>query len=258
MKINIISNPKKDSKEFEEELINKLDKKYDKETKNPDIAISIGGDGTFLYMIHRYGFNPKIKYAGFNLGTVGFLTSFCKDELDRFIDHLDKDFYVDNYAFLDIEIKNKSGLHKYKALNEIVLRNFINKSSRFEVFVNDEKLEDFVGDALMVSTPVGSSAYNYNLGGPLIYDKVDSLILNAIAPINNCSYKSINNAIWFDKNNSITVKPNKEYVIHFIIDGFDMTLKDVDYIKISLSKKKLEVLRFKKVSYSELIHNKLL
>ena len=55
----------------------------------------------------------------------------------------------------------------------------------------------------------------------LEFNEVDSLILNAIAPINNCSYKSINNAIWFDKNNSITVKPNKEFVIHFIIDGFD-------------------------------------
>jgi NAD+ kinase len=128
----------------------------------------------------------------------------------------------------------------------------------YSCFVIDEKLEDFVGDALMVSTPVGSSAYNFNLGGPLIYDKIDSLILNSIAPINNCSYKSINNAVWFDKDNVITVKPNKEFVIHFIIDGFDMTLKDVDYIKISLSKKKLDVLRFKKVSYSELIHNKLL
>ena len=60
MKINIISNPKKDSKEFEEELINKLDKKYDKETKNPDMAISIGGDGTFLSAIANLSIqNPK-------------------------------------------------------------------------------------------------------------------------------------------------------------------------------------------------------
>ena len=76
MKINIISNPKKNSKEFEDSLISKLDNRYQKDNKNPDMCISVGGDGTFLYMIHKYGFNPKIKYAGFNLGTVGFLTSF--------------------------------------------------------------------------------------------------------------------------------------------------------------------------------------
>lgn len=257
MKISVVANNKDECKNFEKTLISKLDG-CSVNDKNPDVCFSVGGDGTFLYMVHKFGFNTYIHYAGFNLGTVGFLTSFSENDVDKFRNTSLEKFYVDKYSYLNIEIKNKSGIHKYKALNEVVVRNFVSKASRFEVFANNEKLEDFVGDALVVATPIGSSAYNYNLGGPLIYDKIDSLILNSLAPINNSVYKSINNAVLFDKSSSIIMKPIKDDDIYFIMDGFEKNLKDVEYVKISLSKKKLKVLRFKKVSYSELIHNKLL
>ena len=259
MKVRIFTKENKTCKEFEKLLTVKLKTHGHEVVKtSPDLCISIGGDGTFIYMIHEMGFKTDIKYAGFNFGTLGFLTSFSVDELDRFIDNLNGDFYIDEYTFEDVIVKNQSGEHKYKSLNEVVIRNYINKSSRLNVYCNNELIENFIGDALVVSTSVGSSAYNLNLGGPLIYDKEPCLILSSIAPINNKVYSSFRNSIVFNKDKELTITPEKDFNINLLLDGHEKRLKSVSNIRVRLCKKTIKVLRFNKVSYSTLIKEKLL
>ena len=259
MKVRIFAKNNNTCKEFEKLLTVKLLSNGHEVVKtSPDLCISIGGDGTFLYMIHEMGFKTDIKYAGFNLGTLGFLTSFSATDLDKFIDKLNDEFYIDEYTFEDVTVKNQSGEHKYKSLNEVVVRNYINKSSRLDVYCNNELIENFIGDAVVVSTSVGSSAYNLNLGGPLIYDKEPCLILSSIAPINNRVYSSFRNSIVFTKDKEITIIPEKDFNINLLLDGHEKNLKNVSNIKVKLCKKTIKVLRFNKVSYSTLIKEKLL
>lgn len=260
MKIRLfVNNKKEECKEFEKALVSKLrDNNHEIVTANPDICISIGGDGTFLYMIHQMAFNTKVKYAGFNLGTLGFLTSFTSEDVDKFVKTLNSEFYLDEFSFEDIEVKNINGIHKYNSLNEVVIRNFINKSSRLDVFCDKDKIEEFVGDAIVVASSVGSSAYNLNLGGPLIYDKSPCIILNSIAPIYNNVYSSFRNAIVFNKDKKITIIPRKDTNINLIIDGHMKNLKDVSEIYVTISKKSLKILRFNKVPFGEIINSKLI
>ena len=123
--------------------------------KEPDIVISVGGDGTMLYSVHKYiDAIDRVAFIGIHTGTLGFLTDYQRYEYLRLV------FDIQNgqqrsYERHLLEVSCLEGT--YFALNEVRIENN-RRSQVMDVYINDEYFETFRGNGLCVSTPIGSSA----------------------------------------------------------------------------------------------------
>lgn len=135
--------------------------------KNPDLVISIGGDGTILEAVHQY-LNVDCCFVGIHTGTLGFYTDYQIDEVDQFIkDVTSRQFKTMKRYMLEIKINKKDSFQTYYALNELRLDQGL-QAQVIHVYIGNVLLEVFRGNGLCVSTPSGSTAYNKSLGGSII------------------------------------------------------------------------------------------
>lgn len=179
-RIGILYNPElKEAKKlalvFESKLKNSKVFTIDNFKKDVDIAISIGGDGTFLKAARFYS-KSNTPILGLNVGRLGFLTQAGKNEIDSVIEKLkSKDYTIENRIML------KSGLKT--ALNDIVIKGANpNRTSTLTLLINNKKLCSYVADGLIISTPTGSTAYSLSAGGPVIAPNIDCFLIIPICP----------------------------------------------------------------------------
>ena len=146
---------------------------------------SIGGDGTFLQSVLTLK-NRTIPAIGLNLGRLGFLSDIAREDLDKAIDDiLEGRFEIEERSVLQLdESKQLFGDFNY-ALNEIAITK-LDTSSMISVhtYLNEEYLNTYWADGLIISTPTGSTAYSLSVGGPILTPDSQSLIITPIAPHN--------------------------------------------------------------------------
>jgi len=148
-----------------------------------DLAIVLGGDGTILRAAElvRDGSAPVL---GINMGHVGFLAESERDDTDEAVRRaISGDYRVEERLTLDVRVKNSAGETIYEtwALNEAT----VEKASRermLEVVLEIDRLplSSFGADGVVVSTPTGSTAYNFSAGGPVIWPSVEAI---AVVPL---------------------------------------------------------------------------
>lgn len=131
-----------------------------------DVIIVLGGDGTMLRALHEFA-DYAAPMFGMNLGTLGFLLNeHRKDELEERIEKA-KRFTIHPLSMTAVCKDGKK--HKEVAFNEVSLLRETHNSAKIKVMVNDQvRIEELVCDGVMVSTPVGSTAYNSSAGGPIL------------------------------------------------------------------------------------------
>ena len=147
-----------------------------------DMAISLGGDGTFLKAARCVG-ATGIPIVGINTGRLGFLADVSADEMERFFAQLHEGHYtVRERSLLELIIGGDTE-HPSYALNEITISKH-DSSSMIAVHttVGGEHLATYMGDGLIIATPTGSTAYSLSAGGPIIYPQSDVFVLTAVAP----------------------------------------------------------------------------
>ena len=205
---------------------------------NPDVVLFIGGDGTFLRAVHRYiDIVDKVKFIGLNKGHLGYFIGYNEDEIDLLLANLKSNkCHKESYRLLKASFSNS----EIYAVNEIRIESPF-QTLISEVEINGQKLETFRGNGLVVSSSLGSSAYNKSLSGAIVSPKLEALELTEIAPINNRIYHSLHSSLVLDSSSTITLKPKTSN----IIVGYDELIKDdenYEYIKFSLSDKKVSLL----------------
>ena len=172
--------------ELEEELVSNG---YELSNKDDfDLGISIGGDGKFISMIHEANFDTSKKYIGINTGNLGYLTTYNKDSMVQLLKDLkDNNFVIDKYKFINVKITSNDEYNNsiFNVLNEITIRNTLLKTLYLTTFIDSTMLYNYSGDGLTVSTPIGSTAYNLSIGGPIVDYTNESLIITPLAPLNN-------------------------------------------------------------------------
>ncbi len=129
---------------------------------NPDILITVGGDGTLLSAFHHYEDQlASIRFVGIHTGHLGFYTDWRDYEVDELIDSLVHDNGQSvSYPLLDILIEYSNGdKETMLALNESTIKK-VTGTMLANVYIKDQLFELFRGDGLCVSTPTGSTAYN--------------------------------------------------------------------------------------------------
>ena len=150
-------------------------------TTNLDLTITLGGDGTTLRAF-RYLEN-EVPLLGINVGgNRGILSEITLDQIDTAIEQI-----LSNNIFLDRRtrvVASCKGQEYPPALNEIYInRQNLTKTSLFEIrFQNDTVTQKM--DGVIVSTPSGSTGHSYSLGGPILHESLDVLIITPVAPVN--------------------------------------------------------------------------
>lgn len=240
-------------KEFEENGFQVVDTDY-------DLAIAIGGDGSFLHMLKDTSFNSDVYYVGINAGTLGFLQEIKPEEIPDFINKIKKKKYkVETIGIQETTVISSLSNKKYYSLNEIVVREKNLNTAVIEVKVDDDLLEKFVGDGIMVATSVGSSAYNLSFGGSIVYGTLPTLQITPIAPLNSKAYRDLLNSVIVPENNIITLIPDKEKNNLLItIDGDNIEFEHVDKIITVVNNKKINCLRLENYSFIKIVNEKFL
>ncbi len=85
------------------------------------------------------------------------------------------------------------------------------KVVHLEIFVDGNHLENFCGDGMIISTPVGSTAYNFSSGGSIIYPSLNTLQMTPLSPISSKAYRSLPNSAIIPGDLKITIKPEYRY-----------------------------------------------
>lgn len=226
--------------------------------KNYDLAIAIGGDGSFLRMVKQNNFNSDIYYIGINSGTLGFMQEVKLSEIDEFIEELKNNkFIVEETGIQETTIHFKDEDIKFYSLNEIIIRDKDLKVVKLNINIDNQLLQNFMGDGILIASSSGSTAHNLSYGGSIVYDTFTSLQITPMGPINSKVYKSlVNSLIIPDKKEILIVPENNELMI--TVDGENKMYEDVLNIKTIIDEKKIKKLRFSHYSFSKKINEKIL
>lgn len=203
-----------------------------------NIAIAIGGDGSFLRMVKETNFKSDVLYLGINTGTLGFAQEIHVNELDELIENLKTGNYkVNEFGVQETNLYSNNENSKFYSLNDIVIRDMDLNTLKLDIFIDDALLEHFAGDGILVSTSFGSTAYNLSFGGSIIYNTFHALELTPVAPLNNKTYRTLTNSLVLPQNKNIEIVPvsNKNLIV--TIDGENKYYENVDKIDTILSDK---------------------
>lgn len=152
-----------------------------------DMLISIGGDGTILRAATLVR-DSGVPILGINAGRLGFLASVQKENIATFMQFvIDKKYTISKRALLSLTCSppNESIEEINFAMNEItVSRKDTTSMITIDTYLNDEFLNSYWADGLIISTPTGSTGYSLSCGGPILTPDVKSLVITPIAPHN--------------------------------------------------------------------------
>jgi len=147
--------------------------------------ISVGGDGTLLDTVTLVR-DSDVPIIGLNAGRLGFISSLSVDELEEVLTCLEeKTFEVDKRSLIQVKTSRDVFGTLNFGLNEVTLHKKDTASMiRIESFVDDEFLNTYWADGLIVSSPTGSTAYSLSCGGPIIVPGSENFVITPIAPHN--------------------------------------------------------------------------
>ncbi|MFC3810793.1 NAD kinase [Lacihabitans lacunae] len=156
------------------------------EIKDADIAISLGGDGSFLETL-SYVADREIPVLGINFGRLGFLADIQPENIKEIINKLlAREYKIDQRLMVRADSDTpifESGMNF--ALNEIAISKTDTSSMIIiHAYIDGEFLNSYWADGLMVATPTGSTGYNLSCGGPLVMPDSENFIITPICPHN--------------------------------------------------------------------------
>tara|TARA_B100000963_G_scaffold161600_1_gene140511 strand:- start:3858 stop:4736 length:879 start_codon:yes stop_codon:yes gene_type:complete len=158
---------------------------YESLKEKADFLISIGGDGTLLKAV-TYVRELNIPIMGINTGRLGFISSISATQIsDAINDILRKEYTINERTLLQLDTNKNLFKDKNFALNEVaVSKKDTSSMIRIDAFIDDEFLNTYWADGLVISTPTGSTGYSLSCGGPIIVPGTNNIIITPNAPHN--------------------------------------------------------------------------
>ena len=149
-----------------------------------DLILVLGGDGTMIATARMIE-DLEVPVLGINYGGLGYLTEFRIEELYSALESiLAGNYRLDKRVMLrTLHQRGDEIINRNRVLNDVV----INKSAlariiEIEAYLNDQFVNSFRADGLIVSTPTGSTAYNLSAGGPVIFPSMNAIVITPICP----------------------------------------------------------------------------
>ncbi len=213
------------------------------EPKEPDVVISIGGDGTILRSVHEHIDRiDDIIIFGVMTGHLGFFMDFTDSMIDEMLESILKNTYnIHTFSIAEAILETKNETKKFYALNEFQLvKSF--KVVAFDLFIDSRKFETFRGNGLCFSTPAGSTGMNKSLGGAIVDPRLESIQVTELASINSNAYRTIGTSMLFSRGRKISIEPQGTPLeLDFCYDHLMERVNDVQKLSVKLSSKKLRI-----------------
>jgi NAD+ kinase len=192
-----------------------------------DWMIVLGGDGTYLQAVTLLG-GRRIPILGINMGSLGFLTDIRMDEMIPAVEQaLLGKMHLHSRSTLKVEVRTEGKLRStHVALNDAVIeRGSTTHLINIEVHSGKNLVGDIKADALIISSPTGSTAYNLAAGGPILHPEVRAIVVTPV-----CPHALTSRPLIFPDDQKLSFKPlSRDRKAVLTIDGVncgELTTKD--------------------------------
>ncbi|MCP8968323.1 NAD kinase [Ectobacillus ponti] len=225
-----------------------LDFDFVMDEEEPDIVISVGGDGTLLYAFHQYAHRlDKTSFVGVHTGHLGFYADWLPSEVEKLVIAIARTpFQVVEYPLLEVIVRYVDGSREtqHLAMNEATVKS-TEGTLVIDVEIRGEYFETFRGDGLCISTPSGSTAYNKALGGAIIHPSIEAIQVAEMASINNRVFRTVGSPLVLPKHHTCVLKPVNNNDLRLTIDHVTLEHQDVKSIQCRVANQKVRFVRFR-------------
>lgn len=221
-----------------------------------DLIIVLGGDGTLLnaaYIFRDY----DLPLMGINIGNLGFLTSFEQSNLyEGLMRIIHGEYRIEERMTLEV-FHERDGVRigNYTAINDaVVSKNTLARMFDLEISVNDDVIDRYAADGLILATPTGSTAYSLSAGGPIVEPSMEAILLTPI-----CAHNLFSRPMVVNAQEEIAVRvmqPTSDVTL--TIDGqLGVAVHDQDVVKVAMGRRKVRFVRLADRSFYEILREKL-
>lgn len=220
----------------------------------------LGGDGT-LIQAARDTVNRRIPLLGVNLGNLGYLAEIEKaGVLDAMDSLMADDYTLEPRMMLEgLVCRKREGTVRNLAFNDIV----VNRAGAlrvidYEIYVNGEFLNRYSADGIIVSTPTGSTGYSLSAGGPIVSPMASMIVVTPI-----CPHTLTARSIVLSGEDQVTIRlgsgrrVDREEAFATFDGEVSVPIATGDYVEIQKSEKTAELLKISKISFLEVLRNKM-
>ena len=227
-----------------------------------ECVITLGGDGTLLRVVRRFA-DLSVSFIGINTGTMGYLTEGDRDNVFEILDALLNDEIIRERRMMIYGriIRGGKVIARHRALNDIVVGRINSlKIVTTRVSVNGLFLKQYQSDGLIVSTPTGSTAYNFSAGGPIVEPTARLFVLTPLA-----AHSLNNRSLVLAAPDHVTIELMEptagnegkcEYRVYFDGDK-PVPLLPGDVVEISQATTYINILKMSERSFVETLRSKM-
>ncbi len=223
---------------------------------NLDLIIVVGGDGTILRVARDLAC-WNLPVLGINLGQKGFLAEIEVEQMERFLQYISNNqfSYQERMMMETSLLRGDRELGKYMALNDIVVsRGPFSRIIKVETYVNEDFMESYSGDGVIVATPTGSTGYSLSAGGPIVNPTMDLFVITPV-----CPHSLYNRSVIVNGADTMKLRIDSRQVqVVLTVDGqVRFALEDEDKIIVKRSDQKIKMVCFHDYSFYRMLHQKL-
>lgn len=229
--------------------------RHEQLTGKANFLLSIGGDGTLLETISLVR-DSAIPILGINTGRLGFLATVSRDNIDSAVQALiDNKYSVDRRTLLHLETEQAIFGDLDFALNEMTVH--ARDSSvmmTIHTYINEEYLNSYWADGLIIATPTGSTAYSLSCGGPIMIPDSKSFIITPISPHNLNARPLV-----ISDNDVVTLKMegrSKSFMVS--LDSQSKMVESSGVLKVRKEDFQISLVRLNGQNFIQTLRNKLL
>jgi NAD+ kinase len=235
LKYTVLHKKNQESILLKDQLMEKINGDYDE--INPDIVFTIGGDGTVLNAVAKYShLLDHVLFVSIHTGNLGFYTEFLPQELDDILNLLNTNYQINEFSLLSY----KAGAYEGLAMNEVFVSGKF-KMLEANVYIDDNLIMTTRGNGICISTPTGSTAYNYALGGAIIDHDIKAVQLTLSAPFETVKHRMAYPIVLSEKH-AFIIEP-KNYDCELSADRLHLDLHNVTKIHVRISNKTARFLK---------------
>ena len=216
-----------------------------------DVVMAIGGDGAML-RAGRVCAEHGVPVLGINMGWLGFLTEIekpadCPSGLDLL---LAGEYWIENRMMLQatlLEDKRRE-IGCYHALNDVVISgSVIGRMVQIAAYIDNHWATTYNADALILSTPTGSTAYALATGGPILPPELRNILMVPMAP-----HLSMNRPIVLSRGAVVDIEPTREnrHPVVLTVDGkVEAELRENQHVRITSAEPVSRFVRLRERNY---------
>ncbi len=221
-----------------------------------EMIIVVGGDGTILRVARDLAC-WDVPVLGINLGHKGFLAEIEVEQMERFLEYVSTGQYAyQERMMLEARLyRGEEELEDYLALNDIVVaRGPFSRNIKVDSFINNDFMESYSGDGIIVATPTGSTAYSLSAGGPIVNPTMELFVITPI-----CPHSLYNRSVIVNGDDKMILRVDSRQVqVVLTVDGqVRFALEDNDQIIVSKARQKVRLVCFHENSFYRFLHQKL-